>query len=789
MLKRSLLALALVSSFVYAECIVGSDIHCNSTIDKYIYNDAVFDFPNANTVNVELLGTAVDGISNTNNGTWTFNDVSIYTSSSNASAVNIWQSGININENLSITTNAINSKAITANNNALINLNANTNIITLKNNSDALQAFGNSTINVAGNLYAATAGNHSYGVLADDESNVALRDNTFIATNGSYSYAFYASDNSAISTGENLTIVTQGSFSHAIVVSDSTIITGANANITTKSDEVIAVYADNATVVLGNNTRINTQGNKSYGIYALENSNVLLNGNADITALGNNSYAIVSSGLVAVSYPAKISIQGDIISHNNGFIDLDMMEGSVFIGNTYMLNASSISLSFDNSIWQMNANSSLRDLLITNDSNIYLSHNTSLYTVLNVKSLSGGNSTFNVKVGSQNGSLIGDKILITDSSSGEYHILIDDRSTGGFKNPNQTIILVEQSNGSNLLNYNANFILNANSVDIGQYVYTLNTTNGVNDKNFFLSTEGTLNSAALSSISFLNINYLTNYISTQTLLQRLGDIRSDEDIEKGIWVKGYMGRLNSFDKELNINDVDYYGISGGIDSIYGVSDGDIFVGVFLDFAKLNVNYDKGSGNGKNKAVGLYTIYKTKDGIYFDLVGKYTFMNNKFNTVTSGGREVAGNGNVKGFLISVETGKRLRFGKSFYAEPQLSFIYSNHGDMNIKSSNGLEVQFESIDSVVGRASLLLGYKHQDLNIYLKGGYIKEFDGKTSYAFNDDLQKYKYTLEGSFLDTGVGITINNKNRHFYLEGSYQKGDYFDNQKINIGYRFSF
>ncbi|MDR0762394.1 MAG: autotransporter outer membrane beta-barrel domain-containing protein, partial [Campylobacteraceae bacterium] len=116
-------------------------------------------------------------------------------------------------------------------------------------------------------------------------------------------------------------------------------------------------------------------------------------------------------------------------------------------------------------------------------------------------------------------------------------------------------------------------------------------------------------------------------------------------------------------------------------------------------------------------------------------------------------------------------------------------YSRHGNTTINSSNGLKTTLNSLTSLIGGVNFLAGYQMKYFNFYIKGGYIKEFDADTSYLFNDSDRQYKYTLDGSFIDTAAGLTFNLNNRHLYIEGSHQKGDYFNNQKLNFGYRFEF
>jgi outer membrane autotransporter protein len=783
---RIITALCLLSFFVYADCVSGVEAYCDDTIDSPIYNNSTLDISNSDLINIEVTGNEVDGIKNINNGTWNFNSINISSSSSNASGINsLLQGAININGKLHITTNASYSKGVVSSINSFINLNDKGSIETLSDHSNAVEASYGSFVNIFGDLSVTTKGNVSNGFWAEDVSSITFGDNVSIDVYGFNSHGMTAIKNSIITGGDNLSVTTHSNNSYAVAAADGSVISiGNNADITVKGNKSAAIYSDNSIIDLGDNAHISIQGNGSYGVHASNGGRVVLGNNTNIKA-DDNSYAIVSNGMVSASAGSLMNIQGDIISYGNGSINLDMSDGSTLNGNAVLQDNGVVNLLMSGSVWLMNGDSSVTLLTLSNSS-VYLSEGSNRNNALTIKNLNGDGSSFYLQALSDNGTLFADKIVITDSSVGEFMLNIDDGTFGGIKDPNQTLTVVEQSVISNIANYNANFTLENEFVDIGQYTYTLNSSNSSNDRNFYLSTDGTLNNAALSSISFLNINYLMNYLSTQTLIQRLGDLREKEEIENGMWIRGYAGKLDKFDENLNLKKADYYGMSMGIDSIYELLGSNLYIGAFLDLNKLTADSD---AKTDSKAAGLYALYKHTNGFYVDLTSKYILINNSFNSATSVGRNIDADGDMKGYSFSLESGKRFMITNSFYVEPQGYVAYSKHGSTTINSSNGLKVVLESLTSLIGRVNLLAGYQAKYFNFYIKGGYVKEFDGDTSYSFNDSDRQYIYTLDGSFTDMAVGLTFNVNDRHFYIEGSHQKGDYFNNQKLNLGYRFEF
>ncbi|KES11411.1 Autotransporter beta-domain protein, partial [Snodgrassella alvi SCGC AB-598-O11] len=173
--------------------------------------------------------------------------------------------------------------------------------------------------------------------------------------------------------------------------------------------------------------------------------------------------------------------------------------------------------------------------------------------------------------------------------------------------------------------------------------------------------------------------------------------------------------------------------------------------------------------------------------------------NKFNSMTAGGYHVKGDGNTNGFSIGAEVGKRIHLSgagnadEGWYLEPQAQLTYSHQDGATINATNGLSTRLASYNSLIGRASLILGYTIQSgknpVDVYFKTGYQKEFDGETSYTFNRTV-KEKYKFDGNWWDNGIGVNMRlNRNHHIYGDMVYSAGNKFNQKQINAGYRYNF
>lgn len=209
------------------------------------------------------------------------------------------------------------------------------------------------------------------------------------------------------------------------------------------------------------------------------------------------------------------------------------------------------------------------------------------YSTLTVANLVGAhNAVFNMNVNINTGD--SDLLKITNTSSGNYGLVIANQ--GANPTTGNEIINVVEDNSTNRA---AKFT--SNTVDLGGYQYGL----GQNGKNWQLSTARSITSAANASAIFVNTNYLLTYIDTQTLLQRMGELRSTEGQEGNFWIRGFGGKLNAFaSNKLHGFDMDYNGVQLGIDKLITTRTGNFYVGTMVGYTDGDPNYKHGSGGGE-----------------------------------------------------------------------------------------------------------------------------------------------------------------------------------------------
>ncbi|MDR1007180.1 MAG: autotransporter outer membrane beta-barrel domain-containing protein [Campylobacteraceae bacterium] len=446
-------------------------------------------------------------------------------------------------------------------------------------------------------------------------------------------------------------------------------------------------------------------------------------------------------------------------------------------------------LLLNNSEWVLYKNIDIKNLSASN-ANIYFGGQNDDFSTTHAIKLSidnlNGNGDFYQRLNIQNtgGNVInsGDIISINNSSYGNYALHFNDKSTGSFSYQKNAALLVAEQNNPNG-EYHANF---TGQIDIGAFTYTIWQPNSSENNNVYLKASSCSNPAC-ASLAFPNINYAINYINTDTVLQRTGEIDFDRNNKDDFWIKTYTGNLGYSKDYFMIDDIKYYGMNMGIDRNYDY----YLLGLTLGYSDTNINYMKGDANSRSYSAGIYALLKNDDKVYLNALIKYQISKNSFNTETTNGFAVNGDGDTSDILFSVEFGKRYNvYNTPFYIEPQIQTVFTHYDDMVIESSNGLQTEMDKFQSIRTRLSALFGYKiKENTNIYLKAGYIKEFENEAaSYSFNHG-EKQVYKIDDNIFDSAAGITLNTDNYGIYFEGAYQKSGIFDNTKANLGYRYKF
>ncbi|MDL2280793.1 autotransporter outer membrane beta-barrel domain-containing protein [Selenomonadales bacterium OttesenSCG-928-I06] len=670
-----------------------------------------------------------------------------------------------------------------------IEIGAGSTIATQGSSSSAVQAgiiagsnyISGGTINIGEKSTIKTQGTSAYGLYSlGADSIINLADSSSIKTDGISAYGVYATRGGTV----NLT--------------NTSITTGGTSGIGLNAGNGVLSSAPEKGIINVNGISIITSGQNAHGIQVTRNGEVNLSGTVAISVdSSKNAYAITAGQQGTVSGKAVYDITGNMNVTSTGVIDLEFEENSIFTGKTSFSGTSAtLSLDMTKSLWNVTGNSTLTHLTL-NNATVDLT-SAELGTTVNIKNLSTANPASNATNGyfALKTDIIagtGDKI-ITETTDG-YHILSIHNQGSAETDGTETLTVVETGDG------NGDFKVLNDNVEIGAWLYGLRRTED-NQNNWELYGTGKSGPIASAAVNTFMGAYLLSYAETQTLVQRLGDLR-DTPSAAGFWFRGYGGQMESNSRSFVRGfDMDYSGMQMGYDrKIKTNKKGTTYIGGMIGYSKGDINYsmDK-SGTGGNsdidsKTVGLYTTYIQDNGFYADALLKYMWLKNKFNVLDTVGDRVTGdNVSTGGMGFSIELGKRFKFkqneqGEAWYVEPQIQYSYTHQDGGNFHASNGLKIGVDSFTSSLGRIGFRIGYETKKTNLYLKASYEKEFDGDVNIVANN------MDIPESFGDNwwvyGVGYTsqINDRNNIYLSVERAQGGKFTEPWKIYAGWRLSF
>lgn len=691
-----------------------------------------------------------------------------------------------------------NGEAVVVQNNAHVDLGSGTLVYNSgsNNNNDGIWVL-DSTLS-ADNLTVISTGNSiddiEVGIDAQRNSTVIIGENSHVisSTNGVAAREGAQLDFKGSTTQRN-TITSHSSYAASAQVRGILNIENTDIAIDNSlgSAKLYGIWGIANGVVNARNTFV-TMNSEGSAIVAQNGGTVNLSGETTINSDSTSKSALVTKGDNAtINVTDKAIINGNISASGNGsLINIDVNNNSVITGNAAIDTiddpGATINLKATDSIWNVTGDSQVNQLSI-NDST--LNFTGSGFRTLSADELSGTGGHIELRtdiVANKS-----DRINIAGTAVGSYTVNITNSGSSRTNGSEQITII---SSGDN----QADFAL-TNKVELGAYEYDLRQVSGSPNDLELYSTNGRRSSTADAASGIAAVSYLTNYIENQTLLQRLGDLRSGQvagQTNDGLWMKGFNGSLNSFSGSgVSGFDMDYWGVVTGVDKQITFQNSYLLLGGMAGFTRANPDYRRGDGHGKNYSAGLYATYMVDNGFYIDGLLKYNDMKNKFSVKDTANNIVKGTSKTQGVSISAELGKRFWLttdNEGRYLEPQVQLTYSYQNGDTIRSSNGLNVGLSHYNSVLGRVGTILGYQttgDSPINVYAKIGLVREMSGSINYRFNDG-EKNSYNFRSGWVNGGLGANVNINRKHsLFAEADYSAGGSFNNRMFNAGYRYSF
>ena len=520
------------------------------------------------------------------------------------------------------------------------------------------------------------------------------------------------------------------------------------ADVRSLADEGEAIGLDlsSADVTLTGHHTINVDGSSAVGI------------NAFYTDLDINGSAVVTSDTALISdQDSVINVTGE-----------DQTGHFVLNGNV----SNEGTLNLDNAT--MSVNDTTKEALLgiintagNNESTVELSAGT--YAI---ESFNGKNKTLLLN------DLANTQSVTIAHKTGDLRIAASARSNDQYANAQATaqalketvVITEDETQAQNNLDVQAGDVNDALTAQLNRDGSLSDVRIVKNDK---LDAFGSV--AALSALSLRH--------EMNSLSKRMGELR-DAPAGTGLWVRAYGSEMEYGDQNVTMK-------SNSIQIGADRSIGDWRVGAAFTYTDGDTTYDLGAADTKGYGFSLYGTWFVPCGAYVDLMAKYNRLDNDF-----GLNGMNGSYDSNAFGASVETGYRFEFMQGgLYLEPQVGLNYGRIGGETINTSNGVTIDQDSYNSLIGRAGIRAGFKFPENKgtIYARVSGLYDFDGEVNGTASKGVahNTIEEDMGGAWIEMGVGANFNwTDNTYTYVDFERTNGgDVKENYRWNVGVRHTF
>ncbi len=279
-----------------------------------------------------------------------------------------------------------------------------------------------------------------------------------------------------------------------------------------------------------------------------------------------------------------------------------------------------------------------------------------------------------------------------------------------------------------------------------------------------------------------NINHMITRVEMNDLRKRMGDIRLLEG-NTGLWARWDGGKLKGDSGLTN----DFHKIQAGIDTTTGIDN--LRLGAAFSYTNGDMEFAKADAESDTMSLAAYGVWTADNGMFSDVIARLAFIDTEIQT-----DKVKGDLDNLAFSLSGEYGWRFDLCDKFFVEPQLELTYTYIDSDEFKSA-GAKFDFDSTDSLIGRAGLAAGWKlpNELGELYARASVVQEFmgDGKLTASMGSTVRRYETDNDDTWFEYGVGANVKiSKNAYIFADVERTEGAEIDEEwRGTVGFRFSF
>lgn len=286
--------------------------------------------------------------------------------------------------------------------------------------------------------------------------------------------------------------------------------------------------------------------------------------------------------------------------------------------------------------------------------------------------------------------------------------------------------------------------------------------------------------AALSAVQWRHEN--------DTLQKRMGELRDSEGT-LGAWA-----RIYGSEQEYGAQSVTAKNTTVQVGADYDIGSGFKLGGAF-SYTDGSSTFDMGESDANMYGVALYGTWLADSGLYVDVIGKYSRLENEFTSGT-----MKGEFDNNAMSLAVETGWHYALNELGFVEPSVGVTYGRIMGDDFVAHNGVKVEQDDYDSLIGRLGVRSGFYFPEKkgNIYARVAVLHDFMGdmeatasKANAAGVMQTTHLKEDLGDTWVEYGIGANFNlSKNAYTFVDLEKTAGsDVKENWKWTVGARLAF
>ena len=292
--------------------------------------------------------------------------------------------------------------------------------------------------------------------------------------------------------------------------------------------------------------------------------------------------------------------------------------------------------------------------------------------------------------------------------------------------------------------------------------------------------EGYSSIAALSAVQWRHEN--------DTLQKRMGELRDSEGAI-GAWARVY-----GSEQEYGAQSVTAKNTTVQVGADYDIGSGFKLGGAF-SYTDGSSTFDMGESDANMYGVALYGTWLADSGLFVDVIGKYSRLENEFTSGT-----MKGEFDNNALSLAVETGWHYAFNELGFVEPTVGITYGRIMGDDFVAHNGVKVEQDDYDSLIGRLGVRSGFYFPEKkgNIYARVAVLHDFMGdmeatasKANAAGVMQTTHLKEELGDTWVEYGIGANFNlSKTAYTFVDLEKTAGsDVKEIWKWTVGARIAF